>query len=922
MIMRDRLLLFAFLLSGAAALGYEILWTRLLSLALGSETLGVLGTLAGFFGGLALGSWWLHERALRAENPVRLFAALESIAAVYALVSPHLLHALIQHLPIWLGPMAGDNDSALALLCSLVAATLVMLPGTLAMGATLAALVEARRRACPDEAEGIGLGRLYAANTLGATLGTLGAVFVVLPRLGLVLGSVALAGLGLASASLALAWARDRELGPPSEESRLEKPVGMEDRTARAKKAKKKTKRKQGGKVASRLTRPWIYGILAFTGLAGVGLEVVGLQVMTQLLQNTVYTFANLLAVYLVGTASGAWFYARWAAGRTAERAPAPMAAWLLWAHVPAVGIAAWVLRSSPDWFERLAPATATQGQHLLAELTLAAVVFLVPTILMGALFSHLTSLVAARGVGRAYALNTLGATLAPFVFGLGAIRLTSYATALELVGWLYLGIFIVTAMAARLRRGTMVAATAVGIVICLFMPASLRLVSAEEGWREIATREGLMGLVMVTELEGSDAPGRNLFRRLQVNEHFRMGGSVSFGEQRMGHIPLLFAPEARRALFLGVGTGATLGAVRHYPSLEEIDAVELVPSVLDFLPLFEHVNEGVADDPRIRFHTADARRFVAASTERYDLVIGDLFHPGRDGAGSLFSYEHFRGVREHLAPGGIYAQWLPLYQFDIPNLRTVVRTFLDVYPEVHSFLGIYNAMTPAMVLMGRAEPGEAWISRDRLEQRLRDPVYQRLLMNDPREMMAAYMLDRDALAAFAGDGPRNTDLHPRVLFDAPRHTAYEADLHEINWGSFEALLDHRTLYPPSFLGDDDGLAMEVEGFSRALTLHLRGEIGRARNRGRVTPDLLDLHLAAYAEAPELMVVSGYLLSFARNNPGASEQILESMLESTPDDPAIWGEYVGFLHWRKDPRFLRVLGEAQERFGKETFPDP
>jgi spermidine synthase len=126
----DRLLLLAFVLSGTAALGYEVLWTRLLSLALGSETLGVLGVLAGFFGGLAAGSALLHARARRSPRPARLFAVLEVAAALYALASPHLLHALARHLPRLLGPPAGDNDTGLALALSLGVATAVLLPAT------------------------------------------------------------------------------------------------------------------------------------------------------------------------------------------------------------------------------------------------------------------------------------------------------------------------------------------------------------------------------------------------------------------------------------------------------------------------------------------------------------------------------------------------------------------------------------------------------------------------------------------------------------------------------------------------------------------------------------------------------------------------------------------------------------------------
>ena len=205
---RDRLLLLAFALSGAAALGYEILWTRLLGLSLGNETLGILGVLGGFFGGLALGAWLLHHHARHCRNPVRLFALLETVAALYALASPHLLYWLASRLPPLLGPAAAYNDTPVALVLSLAISGVALLPGTVCMGATIAALVEARRRVFQADLPGRGLGRLYAANTFGATVGVLASVYLVLPWLGMAAGSVALSSVGLAAVAVALAWDR------------------------------------------------------------------------------------------------------------------------------------------------------------------------------------------------------------------------------------------------------------------------------------------------------------------------------------------------------------------------------------------------------------------------------------------------------------------------------------------------------------------------------------------------------------------------------------------------------------------------------------------------------------------------------------------------------------------------------------------
>ncbi|HYN22882.1 MAG TPA: hypothetical protein VE078_18120 [Thermoanaerobaculia bacterium] len=864
---RDRLLLLAFFLSGVAALGYEILWTRLLSLALGSETLGVLGTLAGFFGGLAAGSFALHERVRRSADPVRLFAVFEAIAAIYALASPHILHALARTLPPLLGPAAGDNDTPLALALSVGTAILVLLPATVPMGATLAALVEARRRALPDPNDGTGLGRLYGANTFGATAGVLVAIHFVLPRFGMTLGSGILAAAGLAAAGLALAWGAGPK--PPP----LSSPV-LRERTPPA--------------LAN------LYLILFGTGLAGVGLEVAGVLVLAQPLEDTVYTFADILAVYLLGTAAGAWIYSR-LANRLASRDPAEVTAGLLAAHAFSVMTAAIVLWFTPRVLQVVAAEDAGRAARMTLELMLAAMVFLLPTLLMGALASHLLAQAAGHGVGRAYGFNTVGATLAPFVFGLMAVPLLGYKGAFCLAGWLYLGLFAFVSAGRAWRPLRIWGAVAAVVIVWLLGPPHLRLIRAEEGWHLVAARETLMGLVQVTERTGSLPP----LRRLQVNAYFREGGGVAFGERRMGHLPLLLAPGARNALFLGTSTGTTLGAVRHYP-LRRVIGVEIVPEIVALMPFFDHVNGGVEHDPRVRIHTADARRFVAASRDRFDVIVADLFHPAKDGAGTLYSLEHFEEIREHLAPGGLFAQWLPLHQFDERNLKTVARTFLEVFPEVHSFLGIYNAETPALVLLGKAD-GRLTIDLERLRRQLRSPVYEEVQMQDARELLGAYMLDREALFRYAGEGPLNTDFNPRVLFDAPA-SAY-ANRRDLAYGSLLTLLPARTLYPeglvmgaePKRLAD---FRRHVTGFSQALSHYMLGDVSRAAaGPGAPIPaKARQEYLLAYKAAPDFRPAVDVLIAMAEMQPSQAEEIFGRMLTRSPDRAApIYGVWLRSL---------------------------
>jgi spermidine synthase len=896
---RDRLLLVAFVLSGAAALGYELLWTRLLALALGHETLGVLGVLVGFFGGMAAGAAALHRRVLSVRDPVRLFAVLEVVAAGYALVSPWILHALARLVPPLLGPIAGRADSAGALMVAIVVAGAALLPATFCMGATLPALVEARRRTAPEQPGGIGLGRLYAANTLGATVGTLATVHLLLPAAGMGVGAAVLSGLGFAAAALAMRWGR------PNAAALAARPVAP-----RA--AEVDTSRDPDPDV---VREPWLLLALATgLGLVGVGLEVVGVSILSQILENTIYTFADILAVYLVGTAAGAWLYARFARRALAGR-PATVAAGFLVALALSVVISAIAIAGAPAMLERVAPDGSSYPRHLLAEAVVALTVFAIPTVLMGAAFTHVVGLVTARGVGRAYALNTLGAAVAPLVFGVWAIDALGYRDALFAVVYAYLLLFGAFTWFRRFKPVAQVSAILGVVAATAIGPSSLVLVEPESGWTRIDERQTPMGLVLVTELETPQGP----LRRLQVGRQFRMGGARAFGERRMGHIPLLLQPRAKTALFLGVGTGSTLGAVTAH-DLEHVDAVELVPAVLDMLPHFEAINYAVHEDPRVHLHAADARRFVAASDRAYDLVVADLFHPARSGAGGLYAREHFEAIRARLAPGGAFAQWLPLHQLDEATLATIVRTFVAVFPEAHALLGIYNVRTPGLVLVGRDGSGRTTVALEQLESTMQNPVLADLF-DGPRDVLGAYLLDRDALVRFAGEGPLNTDLFPRVSLEAPRG-AYVDDI-DRGPRNLEALLAVRVPFPEGLLtaADDDRVARaraEAARFSAALGHYLEAEITRSRSPDPGVPphDAVTAYLAAHAAAPEFAPARGRLFEAAALDGRLAEEILPVMLERTPDEPRIYELYLAHLQRIGDEhRFEAVRAEAQARFG-------
>lgn len=901
---KDRWLLVAFGLSGAAALGYELLWTQLLALALGHETLGVLGVLAGFFGGMAAGAAVLHPRVRATANPAALFVRLELVAAGYALVSPWLLHALATAIPPTLGQVAGDNDSPVALAIAICVSALTLLPATFCMGATLPALVEARRRAIAEPAGGRGVGRLYAANALGATAGVLCTTYVLLPQLGAGLGAAVLAGLGCASALVARRWAAGVDQAPRPEETAS--PLD--------------TSHDPDPDVAN---EPWLLLlVLGGTGVCGVGLEVVGVQVLSQTLENTIYTFAHTLAVYLLGTSLGAFAYARWVKPATSGR-PATVLAGLLVLQALTVLLASFALAAAPEVMQSLAPADAPWTAHLRAELVVAALVFAVPTVVMGATFSHTLGMLAPRGVGRAYALNTLGGAAAPLLLALWVVPSQGYRDGMFVVLYGYLALFGVFTWYRRFTAKQQLAAIVGVIALTFTAPSDLVLATPDEGWTVLEQEETVMGLVIVSEQKTPPGAAAQPLRRLQVGQEFRMGGARAFGERRMGHIPLLLHPEPTRALFLGVGTGATLSGVTAHDSLMRVDGVELVPAVLDQLHYFEDINGKVAQADNVTLHAADARRFVAASSQSYDVIVADLFHPGRNGAGGLYAKEHFENVRARLAHGGIFAQWLPLYQMDMDTLKVVIRTFTDVFDPAQAWLGIYNVDTPAVALIGGADDSALQLDPARIAEAVAAGVYAEVLMQEPRDLMGAFIMDRAALQAYAGEGPRNTDLHPRVMLQAPQ-VAYEGNRGR-GWTNLSSMLQQRTTLP---LPPDTPPPWPADAarFATAIDAHLRAEAIRMAlddpsDLSTLPEPAVLAYLEAYDAAPDFASARGMLYLTASRAPEHMRLIFERMLERTPDEQRVYQAYLQALAAARDkPEFDRVRSLALEKFPPPPGP--
>ncbi len=728
---RSFLHLVAFL-SGISGLGYELVWTRMLAPGLGHEVPAMLAVLSAFFCGLAAGSWLAERRRVAALHPAGLYAALELVIGAWAAATTLLVPWANHHVGAWIGPSpSAGRHWAIAFLVPFA----LLLPATCAMGATLPVMARLVDRAGAPARVAAGL---YAANTAGAVAGTILATFVLVPRLGHGASLGCLAALNLGCAALAASTAR---AGPAR--GAPERPPSPAGERLRA-----------------------LPVLLLAIGLLGIGYEVLVVRLLSQVLENTVYSFASALVVYLLGTAAGAALWHRHG-GLPGRRDPLPLLLTLLSSACLAGTFA---MSRALELQAVLQRALGTgMAASMAAELLLAGAAFLLPTLAMGATFGHLAELSRSRrlGLGGGLALDTIGGALAPLLFGVWLVPAAGLGPSLVGCSLAYLALSPLGG--ARWRLHALVPAVAALALLAGMGP--LRLVTLGQGEEIVEHVEGVMAAVTVVRDPAGDV-------HLKVDNRFQMGGTSStFSDLRQGHLPLLLHPHPRTALYLGLGTAATFSAAADHPGLRA-EGVELVPEVVGMLHHFRKATGDLTASPDLSIRVADARRYVTSTNEKYDVIVADLFHPSRDGAGSLYTREHFAAIRSRLEDGGLFCQWLPLYQLDLDTLRVIVRTFLDVFPDGTATLAHYSLSSPIVGLVGRKggpAGGPGWFGA-----RVRDPQLaarlRGLRLHDDYGLFGGFLAGPEALRRWAGEGPRNTDDLPLVVFQAPRFVYSRGD--------------------------------------------------------------------------------------------------------------------------------------------------
>ena len=666
--------------SGFAGLVYQVLWMKQLGLLFGNTSHAAATTLAAFFAGLGAGSWWWGRRVAAVARPLRLYAWLEFGIAIAALTYFGVLKVFHAIYPSLYGSVSG---AGWMLAVKFALALALVFPAAFFMGGTVPAIGQAVIRQ-PER-----LGRtgamLYAVNTLGAALGVAIAAFALIPSLGF--STTYALALLLSVAVGVMAW----RLPAPEVVPAAQKEAAVHG----------------SGSAVERLAAS---GLCFFSGFVILALEVVWTRIFAQVHENSVYSYAIILIVVLIGLAAGA--------GISSLVARFVTRPWTALGVMTLAGGA--LLALGPSMLmqvtDGLRPVDSLEpwGDYVrgLFSTGLRGVGFVV--IAMGTVFPFLMKLIergdAAPGwkLGRLLAINTAGAIAGALLCGFVMLPHLGMWGTLQALTAVYLMIALLLPLGWGMM-GIGVRATGVAFLALSFsaldptgLPVAGNARGKDEG-RVLQAWEGSDGTVTVIERN-------NGHRVIKVNGGYGLGSTEAYLEQAyQARIPLLLFPQTESIFFIGLGTGISAGAAldERFANVRRVLSCELIPEVVDaarkWIPA--EMTGGLFEDPRSTILIEDGRHLLRASAERFDMINSDLFLPYRRGAGSLYSLEHFRIAASRLNEGGVFVQWLPLYQLTEYEFGVIARTMLEAFGEVTMWRNNFQPGLEKVALIGRHTP-------------------------------------------------------------------------------------------------------------------------------------------------------------------------------------------------------------------------
>jgi len=724
----DRLAVGMSFLSGAAALFYQLCLARSISLVTGGTVLAISLTLIAYLGGIAAGSYVLGTRSDRVRSGWRHYALLE-------IGVPAGVLFWFAASPAW--DYLAHHIAPPFLFCLI---PLSLLPATLCLGGTLPVLA----RCLSHRSTGRSIRMIYTLNLLGASMGCLVASWWLIP----VAGTLATLSLGVLLNLLVATTAWSLSHLVPAQAEHQAAPQSLP--------------------LSPSPLKPLYLIAAAISGAGFLAAEIAWTRQLINLASSSTLVLGTVIGGSLLGAACGSCIVAvpffRWKSIRFAG----PLflsGAIMLAISIPAIGLfsrylATYVNRHSGH------PTGGTIALCLAAWAVVIALFCAVLSTVFPILLQGISHPVASRGstAGRLFAFNTIGAMLGIAAASLWGIP-TIGTTACLLVISICYTVIAVPLMTSRLAKGLSVLVL-VGLTTLLPLhgsrPRGLWIHAGMTHYRHVQPDD----ILFLEEGREATTAVTRMGNQLALSVNGLVVAETSQADLwdllLKAHLPLLMHPHPDRVAVVGLGAGISLGAARSHTQVGQLDCIEISPGVVNAHTRFSFWNGTPTDDPRVKVHIADGRRFLHAHPHTYDVVTVDPVDPP---VCNLYTFEFYRIARASLRPNGLMVQWIPLFRLSPTHFRSLLATYIAAFPNAT----LWYDGTSVLLISHPNQPLEidqpAFVERAGEES---VATSLRLIGGpSPRTLLATFLCGPDTLRRFTAGSTVHRDSHPALEYHA-----------------------------------------------------------------------------------------------------------------------------------------------------------
>jgi len=648
-----------FFVSGFSALIYQITWQRLLALfsGLGHYTITVIVT--AFMAGLGIGSYLsgFYADSISRKKSILSFAACEILIALFALASPLLLYDVIYMRLGFLAKYAG--------VIPIIHFSVLFIP-TFLMGASLPLLSKGLVSDIESASQTIGI--LYGVNTLGAGVGSLAAVYLLLPKMSIPSVIHFAAALNASIGFLVVVlYRKSATEGPTKEQTEwVEADV-------------------YGGMQRLDI---W-FGLAFVAGFIALAYEMVWFRTLWVALKVNPQTFGSVLGILLscmgIGSVLGVCFTRRVQSSKRAYL----FSQWLL--GMVAGMIILWMCygRNSWEYLDKLSsywngldfftPAYDALGFFRI-HIALPLIMLGLPSAVMGFTFPFLQKIIQidtryiGRRVGKVGLYIILGNILGSVVTGTFLFKyMGTSKTFATIVAMSSIFGFCAFLRNRKLPKLLAIMAATMSIGLACLIPGNSHFWAAFHGTQghNLAISEDLLGLIAYKKVHNKDilhVQGRYMAQLPFADNHIMLGA-----------VPVLIHNNPKEVFVIGFGSGGVSWGAGCSGSVKAVTCYEVMKGEIDILKEIELSKypavRQLLSDPRFKITYSDGRLALLLSDKKYDVIELDVWNDNAFSS-TLLSVEFYSLVRERLKEGGLFCTSLHYSE-------VVLNTAASVFPYV-----------------------------------------------------------------------------------------------------------------------------------------------------------------------------------------------------------------------------------------------